>query len=156
MPLEFIKDLISDLCFNGLVPLLFLNAKLLKSHKARIPSIADDMPLVGLHLDVATAFVELRAGLRELGLGVAPRKCKAICAKSIHPKTMDRLKAGRLSDEHNSFPSNEFVHCGMPFSVDFEIDEIWPVPYERDGYCEIISRNDEGNTRIMRLADGQA
>ena len=30
------------------------------------------------------------------------------------------------------------------------------MPYERDGLCEIISRNDEGNAKIMRLADGQA
>ena len=140
-------------CFGVLA---VLQRVLLKFPFVRIPSIADDMTLVGPQLDVAAAFVELKIGLGEIGLSVAAHKCKAICATSIHPKARELLEAAGLSDENKSFPSDGIVLCGAPVSADFKVSENSPVPYERDSLCEIISRNDEGNAKIMRLADGQA
>ena len=111
----------SLLCCLGALDVL--KRILLKFPTIRVPSIADNMILVGPQLDVAAVFVELKASLiRELGLDVAPHNCKAICTTSIQPKTMKRLEAAGLSNEHKPFPSNRFLLCGVPVSVDFEID----------------------------------
>ena len=90
-------------CFGVLA---VLQRVLLKFPFVRIPSIADDMTLVGPQLDVAAAFVELKAGLGEISLSVAAHKCKAIGATSIHPKARELLEAAGLSDENKSFPSD--------------------------------------------------
>ena len=77
----------------------------------RIPSIADDMALVGPQLDCAVAFIELKRRLWEdLRLKVAPGKCKAFsCGGHIHPEVRSILEG-----EGCHVVSSSTFHGSMP------------------------------------------
>jgi hypothetical protein len=129
---------------------------LAKFPTVRIPSIADDMTLVGPQLDCAAAFIELQARLLEVGLKIAPKKCKAYCATRLHPETRRRLEAAGLSEENGSFPSGGFVLCGAPVGVDVCAGDDLPVGYEQEGVSAVVDKNAFVVERIKRIEDAQA
>ena len=129
--------------------------RVLAAHPSvRIPSIADDMTLVGPQFDCACAFLDLKHELKTVGLEVSEPKCKAFCSSSIHPEVRRLLVAwGGLVETHDekttSFPSGGFILCGAPVGPEPE----WSVTTENRFEAEEVVRAVEKRARaVSRVA----
>jgi hypothetical protein len=124
----------------------------------RIPSIADDMTLVGPQLDCAAAFIELKRRLWEdLRLKVSPGKCKAFsCGGHTHPEVRSLLEGAGLSVEGGSFPSGGFILAGVPVGATPCRTANVPNVYEEEQVVSIVQRRAHTSDRLIEMTDPHA
>ena len=74
--------------------------------------------------------MDLKRELKSIGLEMAPVKCKAFSASTIHPRVKALLERSGLSEKAGSFPANGIELLGTPVGPTPDWDVSQPLAFE--------------------------